>query len=240
MSRLFVKGRLSEGERASLESAQAHYLRHVLRLGAGDRVLLVDEEGSEFEARLAGGQGSALVADVLQKLAPRPQPTLFVHLYAGLMKGKKMERLVRDATDLGVHSLTPFVSSRTIPKDIGDMKLERMNKITLEESRLSGRNRPLLIRPPVPFSEAVRSDADLSLILWEQEATDIRDVVRARPAAPGSVSIYTGPEGGFSADEAAMAGRAGLVSVGLGRRIIRAETAPLVAAVIVQYEWGDL
>ena len=118
MSRLFVKGRLSEGERASLESAQAHYLRHVLRLGAGDRVLLVDEEGSEFEARLAGGQGSALVADVLQKLAPRPQPTLFVHLYAGLMKGKKMERLVRDHWTCCGRRL-PLVSRRAPPPSLG-------------------------------------------------------------------------------------------------------------------------
>jgi 16S rRNA (uracil1498-N3)-methyltransferase len=115
-----------------------------------------------------------------------------------------------------------------------------MKKVALEESKLSLRNRPLLVHPPVAFAEAVRAEADLSLLLWEEEVKDIRDVLRGRQGAPGSVSIYTGPEGGFSAEEAASAAAAGLVPVGLGSRIIRAETAPLVAAVIVQYEWGDL
>ena len=240
MNRLFVKGKLSIGAIAPLEAAQVHYLRNVLRLSMDDAVTLVDEEGCEFRAQIAWKRGKDMTLVVVEKVGSCPQPSLLIHLFAGLMKGKKMERLVRDATDLGVHTLTPFVSSRTIPKDIGDMKLERLNKIGLEESRLSGRNRPLVVHPPVPFLEAVRSGTDLSLILWEQETTDIREIVRGRRAAPGSVSIYTGPEGGFSAEEAAAATREGIVPVGLGRRIIRAETAPLVAAAIVQYEWGDL
>jgi 16S rRNA (uracil1498-N3)-methyltransferase len=240
MSRIFVEGRLTVKTKVPAESSQIHYLKHVLRLSAGDRIIVVDGSGDEFWALIGGGRHDDLTFEVVEKLSPRPQPTLTIRLYAGLMKGKKMERLVRDAAALGIESLTPFVSSRTIPKDIGDMKLERINKIAIEESRLSGRNRPLLISPPVTFAEAVRLRADLSLFLWEEETGDIRDVLKARSTAPTTVSLYTGPEGGFSAEEAALAVGAGLVRVGLGRRIIRAETAPLVAAVIVQYEWGDL
>jgi 16S rRNA (uracil1498-N3)-methyltransferase len=177
---------------------------------------------------------------VVEEVGSSPRPALSISLFAGLMKGKKMERLVRDAAALGVESVTPFISSRTIPKDIGDMKLERMKKIAVEESGLSGRNRPLQVRPPVAFADAVRSGADLSLFVWEEETTDIREVIRSRRTTPATVGLFTGPEGGFSAGEAKTAADAGLVSVGLGRRIIRAETAPLVAAAIVQYEWGDL
>ncbi len=240
MSRIFVEGRLSVGGKAPVEPSQIHYLKHVLRLSAGDRIVVVDEAGDEFRAVIGSGRHDRLAFDVVEKLSSRPQPALAINLFAGLMKGKKMERLVRDAAALGVESLIPFVSSRTIPKDIGDMKLERMKKISVEESRLSARNRPLLVCPPVSFAEAVRRRADLSLLFWEEETGDIRDVLRARRTAPATVSLYTGPEGGFSPEEVTLAVAAGLVPVGLGRRIIRAETAPLVAAAIVQYEWGDL
>jgi 16S rRNA (uracil1498-N3)-methyltransferase len=240
MNRIFVEGRLSIGQRTPVEPPQIHYLKHVLRLTTGDRIVVVDEAGDEFRALIASCRRDDIALDIIEKLSPRPRPTLAIRLFAGLMKGKKMERLVRDAAALGIESLTPFVSSRTIPKDIGDMKLERMKKIALEESRLSLRNRPLLVCPPVTFAEAVSSSADLSLLLWEEETGDIRDALRARSTAPTTVWLYTGPEGGFSAEEAALAIAAGLVPVGLGRRIIRAETAPLVAAAIIQYEWGDL
>jgi 16S rRNA (uracil1498-N3)-methyltransferase len=240
MSRIFVEGRLSVGQQAPVEPSQIHYLKDVLRLTAGDRIVVVDEAGDEFRALIGCGRRGDMVLDVIEKLSPRVRPTLAIRLLAGLMKGKKMERLVRDAAALGVESLTPFVSSRTIPKDIGDMKLERLNKIALEESRLSLRNRPLLVCPPVAFAEAVRSGADLSLLFWEEETRDIRDVLKALNTSPTTVSLYTGPEGGLSTEEAALAVDAGLVLAGLGRRIIRAETAPLVAASIIQYEWGDL
>ncbi len=240
MNRIFVETTLSVGTDAVLAPDRAHHLGNVLRLSEGDAVILVDETGHEFRARIAKRRGGEMTVSVVEALGPRPGPVLSIRLFAGLMKGNKMERLVRDAAALGIESVTPFVSSRTIPRDIGDMKLERMKKIALEESRLAGRNRPLLVLPPVAFAEAVHSAAGLSLFVWEEETADIRDALAAGEAISGGVSLYTGPEGGFSREEAATAIEAGLVPVGLGPRIIRAETAPLVAAVIVQYEWGDL
>jgi 16S rRNA (uracil1498-N3)-methyltransferase len=240
MNRIFVDGRLSVGEIAPLSPAQAHHLGSVIRLKMEDSVILVDETGREFRAEIAWKRGKDMALVAVEEVGSSPRPVLSISLFAGLMKGKKMERLVRDAAALGVESVTPFISSRTIPKDIGDMKLERMKKIAVEESGLSGRNRPLQVRPPVAFADAVRSGADLSLFVWEEETTDIREVIRSRRTTPATVGLFTGPEGGFSAGEAKTAADAGLVSVGLGRRIIRAETAPLVAAAIVQYEWGDL
>jgi 16S rRNA (uracil1498-N3)-methyltransferase len=240
MNRIFVEGRLSVGGITELPSDRAHHLRDVLRLSIGDSVILVDEEGREFRAQIAWERGKEMGLNVVEEVGPPVRPVLSIDLFAGLMKGKKMERLVRDAAALGVRSVTPFISSRTIPKDIGDMKLERMKKIAVEESALAGRNRPLEVFSPVAFADAVVTGADLSLFVWERETMDIRELVRSRQAAPKTVRIFTGPEGGFSAEEAGTASRAGLVSVGLGRRIIRAETAPLVAAAIVQYEWGDL
>jgi 16S rRNA (uracil1498-N3)-methyltransferase len=240
MSRIFVEGTLSVGATAPLPPDRVHYLTNVVRLSMGDSVTLVDETGREFRAEIATKRGKDLTLIVVEEVGSPCRPSIPIHLFTGLMKGKKMERLVRDAAALGIESVTPFVSSRTIPRDIGDMKLERMRKIAVEESGLSGRNRPLLVYPPVAFADAVRSGGDLSLFVWEEETRDIREVMRARPAAPTTAWLFTGPEGGFSAEEAAAAAGVGLVSVGLGRRIIRAETAPLVVAAIVQYEWGDI
>jgi 16S rRNA (uracil1498-N3)-methyltransferase len=78
------------------------------------------------------------------------------------------------------------------------------------------------------------------VIFWEDEARGVGEVLRAQKDRPAAVSIFTGPEGGFSEAEVALARGAGLIAAGLGRRILRAQTAPLVAAAIVQYEWGDL
>lgn len=240
MTRIFIEARLSAGELAPLRPDQVHYLGSVLRLSTDDSVTLVDEAGVEFRGKIAVKKGKEIALVVVEETGRRPGPSLPIRLFVGLMKGNKMERLVRDAAALGVESVTPFISSRTIPKDIGDMKLERAKKIAREESRLVGRNLPLLVNSPVTFADAVRCGGDLSLFLWEEETRDIRRVVGQRSAAPPGVWLFTGPEGGFSAREAALAVEAGLVSVSLGRRIIRAEVAPLVAAAVIQYEWGDL
>ncbi len=238
MKRLFVKGTLSSGAAIMPSSEQAHYIRDVLRLSVGDTICLVDERGHEFAARTAAVSRKMVSLVVIEEMPPHPEASLAVHLFIGLLKGKKMERLVRDAAELGVSSVTPFVSSRTIVRDIGDMKLARMKKIAEEESRLARRNRALEVHSPLAFSEAVELRGGLSLILSEEETRGIKEIIGEVTDPPGTISLFTGPEGGFSGAEIAGAREAGLIVAGLGGLIFRAETAPLVAAAIVQYEWG--
>ena len=240
MGRLFVKGQLSIGATVMPSPGETHYLKDVLRLTPGDLIVLADEGGHEFRARLATRSGRRIILDIVEEMPPRPEPFISISLFVGLVKGRKIERIVRDAAQLGVSSLTPFLSSRTIPRDIGDMKLLRMKKIAGEESRLARRNRPLEVLSPLTFPEAIAAREGFSVILWENEVRYIGEVLSEQRDLPRAVSIFTGPEGGFSEPEIALARAAGLAAARLGGRILRAETAPLVAAAIIQYEWGDL
>jgi 16S rRNA (uracil1498-N3)-methyltransferase len=240
VGRLFVKGLLSVGMTVTPSPNEAHYLARVLRLGTGDRVLVVDEGGREFTAGLTTRARGGVVLEITAELPPRPEQSLSIHLFVGLLKGKKMEEVVKDAAQAGAVSLVPFSSSRTIPQEIGGERLVRMKKIAEEESRLARRNRPLAVHAPLPFSEALGARQGFSLILWEDETRGIGEVLKGQEDRPAAVSIFTGPEGGFSEAEVRLAQDAGLIAAGLGCRIFRAQTAPLVAAAIVQYEWGDL
>jgi 16S rRNA (uracil1498-N3)-methyltransferase len=240
MTRLFAEGKLRAGDVYIPEREQQHYLRDVLRLHGGDRVIVVDGEGSEFDALIQRRGRSKIHIEIERALSKEGAAVLRIHLLVGLVKGKKIERVIRDATELGVESITPFISERTVARDVSVAKVERLHKIAREEARLSGRTRMPRIFPPVPLSLAVEGVEGEKLIFWEGGGRGVREYLRNRESVPDAVSICTGPEGGFSDREIKRAEENGFTVLDLGTRILRAEVAPAVATVLVQYEWGDL
>lgn len=248
MTRIFIKGKFTGGEAVSPPDDIVHYLRDVLRANQGDRVITVADDGREFIARI-NLEGGEILLDIVEELPNSREIGLTIHLFVGLLKGKKIERVIRDVGELGASSITPFISLRTIPGMMGDERVLRLKKIALEQSRLSRRNQVLEVNPPIDLEGALVSAPGERLVFWEgegffEEAKNLKTFFenylddKGRP--PGEVSIFTGPEGGFSAEEIEMFRGAGFVVLGLGDRIIRAETAPAIATTIIQYEWGDI
>ena len=201
---------------------------------------VVDDDGSEFSATICNIHANGVVLKIIKKLAPREQSPLSIHLYVGLLKGKKMERVVTDAVELGVSSITPFISSRTVPTKIGDERLLRLRKISKEQSRLSMRTVIPEVFPHVSYSAAVAGAKGEKMIFFERENGGFPEEKIVGKPLSHVVSLFTGPEGGFSDEEIELAANSGFCVVGLGGRILRAETAPGVAVAIIQYKWGDL
>ena len=222
-----------------MTGADHHYLARVLRLRAGDSVVLFDGAGAECDARLerVGERSSALRIEARRKAPAARGPA--ITLLMGLLKGDKMDLVVQKATELGAARLVPVVTSRSVAKT--DARRPRWLKIAREAARQSGRADLPELGPVTDLHEALAGapkDA-LRLMFWE-EARD-RPLRGALPSAPPpAVVLAIGPEGGFSAEEVAVARTHGFVLVGLGARTLRAETAALAAVVLLSHALGEL
>ena len=226
------------------DPAEVRHLTRVLRLKPGDRVILFDGEGKEYQAtikRLTARQVSfGLTPDPLPET---PEPPVRIILGIGLLKSTKLEWLIQKSTELGVGEILPFHSLRVVPRPEETAvrnRLGRWEKIAAEAVKQCRRNRIPRIHPPCIFAEALTAFPDSAKIfLWEKEKDrTLNDVLNAPP--PPAVYALVGHEGGFSAEEAKQAETAGFAPIRLGPRILRAETAGLVIVALLQFLCGDL
>jgi 16S rRNA (uracil1498-N3)-methyltransferase len=157
-----------------------------------------------------------------------------------------MDYVIEKTSELGVNRVLPFSSERTVVrlnKERFANKKQRWHEIAHSAAKQSDRKTPVEIGPLSSFEELVakcRGENALKILLWEEEgATDLKGLLKASPPVKRFIGIV-GPEGGFSQEEVRAAGEAGFVSVSLGQRVLRAETAAIAMVAIAQYEWGDL
>lgn len=219
---------------ASLFGEDARHIALSLRMAVGDEVTLADGRGYEYRARLSSITPTEVFADILSAARSLTEPPFPIRLYMGYPKGDKLELVIEKAVELGVASITPFISSRCIRRPAGDKTerlSERYNKIARSAAGQCGRALLPTVNPPLSFEAMLKaaSESDLSLFCYEGEGVRQIGCVLPDHPAPASVAVIVGAEGGFSPEEAAAACDIGCVPTGLGRRILRCETAPLVA-----------
>ncbi|CAA9552175.1 MAG: 16S rRNA (uracil(1498)-N(3))-methyltransferase [uncultured Thermomicrobiales bacterium] len=246
MHRFFVDGPLVAGQDVALSAEVAHQVGRVLRLRPGDRILLLDGSGWEYPVELidlAARQGHGRVE------GGRPtetEPRVAVTLYAAPLKGDHYAYTLQKATEIGAAAFVPTVTARTVVGEVGATKVERWRRIAREAAEQSGRGRLPTVGAPVPFAEACRlaAAAGPALIPWEEaREPSLSATIAAWRAERGQLAqlgLLIGPEGGFTAEEIALAQRCGIVPVTLGRRILRAETAAAVATTLALAALGDL
>lgn len=212
----------------------AHQLRSVLRLQPGEQIHLLDNQGSSFLAEIEALDRGQAVGRVLAREAATGEPPVEVVLYQCALKADKFEWVLQKATEIGVTRFVPVISSRTIvrPAEKIRNKYERWQAIIREAAEQSHRGRLPELADPLSWDEAVAQATGVRLLPWEETSTTER-LDAAVPGDGQSISLIIGPEGGISADEAALAFAAGWRGVSLGPRVLRAETAALVAAAIV-------
>ena len=245
MRRFFVPPGAIEGMEVSLPPELARRLATVLRLKRGDRVLLADGRGRDYEVEftaLTARSGAATV--VLERPSP-PEPRVDVVLYQSLVRPQRFELVLEKGTELGVARFVPLVSGRAqVKAKGGSQRADRWRRIVTEAAEQCGRGRVPAVDPPLAFAQAVRTAPGLRLLPWEGESASgglgLRSCLRVARPKPATVSVFIGPEGGFSEDEAALAREAGCVAVSLGPRILRSETAGIVAAALVMHELGEM
>jgi len=239
MHRFFISPEWIDGQSVAIRGRLVHRLRRVLRLGRGDRITVLDNSGWEYEVQLEEVGKESVRGVVTGKALCTSEPATRVTLYQALLKGDRFAFVLEKGTEVGVAAFVPMLCQRGVADAPQGGKAGRWERIITEAAEQSRRGRLPALHPLVSFAEACRTSQGLSLLPWEEESeSSLRSALRANKA--DSINIFIGPEGGFTPEEVELACAHGVVPVTLGRRILRAETAGLVAAAAVLYERGDL
>ena len=245
ISRVYTGARLVVGEEVPLDKSQSHYLMHVLRLKSDAALLLFNgRDAIDYHARLVI-DGKTAIARIDAMTVLDNESALRTEIIQGLARADHMDWIIQKTTELGVTRIVPFLSSYTVPRldrGKGDKRRERWAKIAISAAKQSGRTRIPAILDVQDFDTLVARDweCDAKLFFWEGPSGKRLAAVQAERSALRSVLVVVGPEGGFSAQEESRASSHGFQTVRLGRRILRTETAAMVAVCAVQLLWGDM
>ena len=238
--RLFFDGPLSSGRTVVLPQRQAHHALRVLRLAAGDDVVLFDGGGGEYAGRIEPAGAEVRVALLRHDPADRTPP-LPITLAQALVAAEKMDWLVQKATELGVAGIAPLETERCVVRLSGERSVRRvahLREVAVSACEQCGLNRVPQVadleRLP-DFLAAASQDQAARVVL----APGARRRLAELPRPSGRVLLLVGPEGGLSAGELAAARSCGFEQVSLGPRTLRTETAGLAAIAAMLALWGD-
>jgi 16S rRNA (uracil1498-N3)-methyltransferase len=245
MHRFFVRPDDVGTQELRLRGDEADHLARVLRLGPGAQVVVFDGCGHEYMTVVERLETEGVVCRILFDVASASPPTISITLGQGLPKAEKFDWVIQKTTELGVSDIVPLITDRVIPHISGPhmaRKVDRWEKLAREACKQSGRATMPHLWPPTPLEAFLAScqSTKLKLMLWEGEDTRLLRTVLAACAPVASVAVVVGPEGGLTPQEVARGEAYGFLAVGLGKRILRTETAGVVAVALLQYRFGDL
>ena len=251
MTRVFLDDGQIAGDTATVSGSDAHHLHTVLRLDVGDSFTVVDERGAEREATITEVGDGRLRARLSEPTLGRVEPLVELTLYHGLPRASRYEAALRMCTELGVSGFVPVLSARSVVRLRGgaaERKRERWRRIVEEAAKQCGRTRLPSVAPPMAWDEALARYAESALPgvmpsagLAGSEAPSLGQCA-AELAARGerALALFIGPESGFDLAEEAGARAAGVTLVTMGPRILRTETAAVVAAAVCLDRLGEL
>jgi 16S rRNA (uracil1498-N3)-methyltransferase len=241
MIRFFVSSQALSNDKIVLTGDNAAHAK-VLRLKSDEQVIVCDGQGYEALC-LASVVGETLELQVQKRFVSKSEPSVLASVYMAFSKGDKFEHVIQKATELGAGEIIAFPSSRCVSKPDDKSirkKLERWQKIAASAAEQSGRGKIPVVTVLQDYASALHRAAlaDVAVLFYENEhATTFRMALEA--CEYRSVSLISGPEGGFSEKEVEQALQAGLQVCTLGSRILRCETAPLCALSALMYASGE-
>jgi 16S rRNA (uracil1498-N3)-methyltransferase len=227
MIRIFVEP--FTGDAVELGKEHLHYLTRVMRLGDGATIKVLDNSGTAFTCRLEGKQA------IVEGREAVPEAPVAVTLYQALPKADKLDWILQKATELGVARIVPLVAARSVAQVKGDKleaKLERWTKLVTEAAEQSERGRIPEVLAPIEPSKVDLAPGEWAFVLAER-GKNLSLPASLPPTPPAAVSLFIGPEGGWTPDELELLAAAGARPVTLGPRILRTETAALAAVTLV-------
>jgi 16S rRNA (uracil1498-N3)-methyltransferase len=237
MPRFFVRQERVNDGYISIIGEDAHHIARSLRMAVGDQITVCDMQGNEYTCRISAfDENREVSAEILESRHSQNEPKIFIRLFQALPKGDKLDTIIQKAVECGVSEIIPFQSERCVVKvrDGGEAKkIERRRRIALEAAMQSGRGIVPEVHESISFASAIKAaaEADITLFCYEGDGTcSVKECIEAWRAknptcTSPTVSVVIGSEGGFSLREAQMAREAGLTPTGLGKRILRTETA---------------
>ncbi|MCX6539291.1 MAG: 16S rRNA (uracil(1498)-N(3))-methyltransferase [Acidobacteria bacterium] len=244
--RFYAPALRSESGAVELPAEEAEHLTRVLRLGVGATVRVFDGRGLECQARVVHATRRDVRLEVGARVDAAAEPRVRVTLAQAVVKGDKMDGIIRDAVMLGVAAIHPLLTARTdVPESAfaTGTRVERWRRIVISSVKQCGRAVVPDLAAPESLEACLRRGHDgLRLMLVEPgilaEVTTGEELRGLSPT--DSAQVFVGPEGGWTPAEVSMAQEAGCRLVTLGKRTLRADATPLIALGVLQYLWGDL
>jgi 16S rRNA (uracil1498-N3)-methyltransferase len=236
--RLFVDARLDPGERIALEKNQSNYLGNVLRLAAGERVLVFNGRDGEWQAQI-GGRKRPDSLEILSQTRPQDRLPDIAYVFAPL-KHARLDYMVQKAVEMGASQLQPVLTRFT---QVSRVNGERMRANVIEAAEQCGILSLAAVAEPIPLDRFVSQRPPQRLLVFCDEAAETTsplDALRDRITAKDGIDVLIGPEGGFAGEERALLLRQPqTLRLALGPRILRADTAGVAALALVQAALGD-
>lgn len=241
MHRFFAPALDPGDETATLPRDEGEHLTRVLRLGVGDTVSVFDGRGHEFLAKVANVARRDVRVQILSRVEPAPEPAVALTLAQAVLKGDKMDAVIRDATMMGVAAVRPVITERTVvPRGAAEQPgvQTRWHRIAVASAKQCGRAVVPSIEPAWTLDALIADSGPAGarrFLLIEPFVAEQSLPIDA--ATPASALILIGPEGGWAPDEVTRALAAGFHPLSLGARTLRAESAPLAALSVLSWIW---
>ena len=243
MARFFMAGTNINGGMAIMKGRDAEHVR-VLRLRPGEDMIICDGQGTDYKCRLVKADREQVEAEVIEVKKCPAEPSVKVSVICGLPKGSdKTDYIIQKSVEAGAEEIMFFQSARCVAKPQNmEKKMERWQRISEEAAKQSGRG----IIPKVCWLEDMTAaldvviKKDLGLFLYETGEREALSEVLDSNREVKTIALMTGPEGGFEAFEAKLAKTVGMHICSMGERILRCETAPIVALTAAMYATGNL
>ncbi len=242
-SRIYTNKALKEQRTIELDSRNSHYLMHVLRVKQGQVLGLFNGDGKEYSARVEALSRKSVTMLITEQVPQRvTESPLHITLAIAISKGDRMDWVIQKATELGVNEIQPLITERV------DVKLntERRNKkfshwqaTLIGACEQSGRCVLPTLNPLMSIDEWLQDDSNDCKLVLRANAESFETIKDQYDSTPKSASVLIGPEGGLSESEIIAAVQQGYCPVGFGSRVLRTETAPMVALTLLQSNWGD-
>ena len=234
MPRFFVRQERVSQDQISIIGDDAHHIARALRMAVGERITVCDMQGNEYDCEISSfDEDREVIATVISKKEASNEPECYVTLFQALPKGDKMDTIIQKAVECGVSRIVPFQSERCVVKikdDAESRKTQRRQRISAEAAKQCGRSVIPQVDDSITFAQALKmakDNGDVCLFCYEGDDTEpLGRVLRGmEDDFPKRISVFVGSEGGFSQKEANTAREMGMKMIGLGKRILRTETA---------------
>lgn len=246
MHRFFVSPSYISGETVAFPRDLSRQISRVLRMSPGDEVTVLDDTGLEYVVALSILNATRAEGQIVSRREGLGEPTVRLTLYQAMIRPERFEWALQKCTELGVSRFVPIISRRTErrSRDISANRRQRWQRIIREAAEQSRRSRLPTLDEPQTLEEELKSATKPVLMAWEAESIhSLKSSLESRTdgeADLSTLSIIVGPEGGFEQDEVELARQYDAVTIGLGNRILRSETAAVALTAAVMHELGEL
>jgi 16S rRNA (uracil1498-N3)-methyltransferase len=241
MNHFFIDPQHIQESKVLFPSDVSHQIVRVLRLKMDSTVMVLDNHGHQFEVRLEKLDVQQCIGKIMQTLKIETEPETRLHLLVAMTQREKFEWILQKSCEIGVHKITPIMSERSIqiPVSVFQKKKERWERILKEAAEQCRRGMIPALNAPLQIQAAIHDPAPIRLFAWENEQNQrLNDLFENQNSA--EISLLIGPEGGFSEQEVESANSLGWIPFSLGKRILRMETAAVVASALILNQCGDI